>query len=206
MACAIIWWPKQMPTSGTFAFNPDNADLVIEAFERCGKRPNQLDAAMLQSAVMSANLLLVDWANKGVNLWAVDLINIPLTAGNATYPIAADTVSLLQGYIDTVRTSLMTTVIPGIRAAIPDVQLGVGQFDVCPQSNYSRSTCVGLEQTQMLATIFDGISRHNPEGLWFRRYAQTHGFKAAIEWRDSGRPIPEGDEARAEIRRMEEGG
>ena len=65
---------------------------------------------------------------------------------------------------------------------------------------------MGLEQTQMLATIFDGISRHNPEGLWFRRYAQTHGFKAAIEWRDSGRPIPEGDEARAEIRRMEEGG
>ena len=65
---------------------------------------------------------------------------------------------------------------------------------------------MGLEQTQMLATIFDGITRHNPEGLWFRRYAQTHGFKAAIEWRDSGRPIPEGDEARAEIRRMGEGG
>jgi hypothetical protein len=59
-----------------------------------------------------------------------------------------DTSISMQGYIDTVRTSLMTTVIPGIRAAIPDVQLGVGQFDVCPQSNYSRSTCVGLEQTQ----------------------------------------------------------
>ncbi|MFO1110157.1 MAG: crotonase/enoyl-CoA hydratase family protein [Bradyrhizobium sp.] len=65
---------------------------------------------------------------------------------------------------------------------------------------------MGLEQTQTLATIFDGISRHNPEGLWFRRYAQNHGFKVAIEWRDSGRPIPEGDEARAEIRRMGEGG
>lgn len=54
----------------------------------------------------------------------------------------------------------------------------------------------GLEQTQMLATVFDGITRHNPEGLWFRRYAQTAGFKAAVEWRDSSRPIPEGDEAR----------
>jgi enoyl-CoA hydratase len=59
---------------------------------------------------------------------------------------------------------------------------------------------MGLEQAQMSATIFDGITRHNPEGLWFRRYAQTEGFKAAIEWRDSGRPIPEGDEARALIR------
>jgi enoyl-CoA hydratase len=62
---------------------------------------------------------------------------------------------------------------------------------------------MGLEQTQSLATVFDGMTRHNPEGLWFRRYAQAEGFKAAVQWRDSGRPIPEGDEARAEIARMD---
>jgi enoyl-CoA hydratase len=62
---------------------------------------------------------------------------------------------------------------------------------------------MGLEQTQQLATVFDGITRHNPEGLWFRRYAQDQGFKAAVQWRDSGRPIPEGDEARESIREME---
>lgn len=62
---------------------------------------------------------------------------------------------------------------------------------------------MGLEQTQMFATVFDGITRHNPEGLWFRRYAQEQGFKAAVQWRDSGRPIPEGDEARALIRKMD---
>lgn len=62
---------------------------------------------------------------------------------------------------------------------------------------------MGLEQTQSLATLFDGITRHNPEGLWFRRYAQEQGFKAAVQWRDSGRPIPEGDEARALVREME---
>jgi len=55
----------------------------------------------------------------------------------------------------------------------------------------------GLEQAQTLATIFDGVARHNPEGVWFRRQAQADGFKSAVEWRDSGRPIPEGDEARA---------
>ena len=62
---------------------------------------------------------------------------------------------------------------------------------------------MGLEQTQMLATVFDGITRHNPEGLWFRRHAQEAGFKAAVEWRDSGRAIPEGDEARELIRQMD---
>ncbi len=62
---------------------------------------------------------------------------------------------------------------------------------------------MGLEQSQTLATVFDGITRHNPEGLWFRRYAQSEGFKAAVSWRDGGRPIPEGDEARALIRELE---
>ncbi|MRD45818.1 crotonase/enoyl-CoA hydratase family protein [Caenimonas koreensis DSM 17982] len=61
----------------------------------------------------------------------------------------------------------------------------------------------GLEQTQMMATVFDGITRHNPEGMWFRRYAQVNGFKKAVEWRDSGRHIPEGDEARQAIADLE---
>ena len=50
---------------------------------------------------------------------------------------------------------------------------------------------MGLEQTQMFATVFDGITRHTPEGLWFKRYAEEFGFPAAVEWRDSGRPIPQ---------------
>ena len=62
---------------------------------------------------------------------------------------------------------------------------------------------MGLEQAQPLATVFDGVTRHNPEGLWFRRQAQADGFKAAVEWRDSGRPIPEADEARALIAELE---
>lgn len=62
---------------------------------------------------------------------------------------------------------------------------------------------MGLEQSQSLATVFDGITRHNPEGLWFRRYAQVNGFKDAVRWRDSGEPIPEGDDARARIAALE---
>ncbi len=62
---------------------------------------------------------------------------------------------------------------------------------------------MGLEQAQTLATVFDGVTRHNPEGVWFRRQAQVDGFKAAVEWRDSGRPIPEADEARALIADLE---
>ena len=62
---------------------------------------------------------------------------------------------------------------------------------------------MGLEQSQQMATVFDGITRHNPEGMWFRRYAQTEGFKAAVHWRDGGKPIPEGDEARELVRQID---
>lgn len=62
---------------------------------------------------------------------------------------------------------------------------------------------MGLLASQTLSTIFDGITRHNPEGLWFRRQAQAHGLKSAVEWRDSGRDIPEGDEARALITELD---
>ncbi len=51
---------------------------------------------------------------------------------------------------------------------------------------------MGLASTQMIATLFDGITRHTPEGMWFKRHAEAHGFHAAVEWRDSGKPIPEG--------------
>ena len=40
---------------------------------------------------------------------------------------------------------------------------------------------MGLEQTQMFATNLDGVTRHNPEGVWFRRQAQVSGFKGGCE-------------------------
>jgi len=49
---------------------------------------------------------------------------------------------------------------------------------------------MGLAGTQMIATLFDGITRHSPEGAWFKQYAERHGFHKAVQWRDSGKAIP----------------
>ncbi|MDV2478529.1 crotonase/enoyl-CoA hydratase family protein [Rhodococcus zopfii] len=51
---------------------------------------------------------------------------------------------------------------------------------------------MGLQSTQTIATLFDGITRHSPEGRWFVDFAQKHGFDAAVKWRDQGRFIPDG--------------
>jgi enoyl-CoA hydratase len=45
---------------------------------------------------------------------------------------------------------------------------------------------MGLKNTQMLATVFDGISRHSPEGITFKRRAKTVGWKQAVRERDDG--------------------
>ena len=82
-------------------------------------------------------------------------------------------------------------------AGVPRSQLAMNKMVV----NQVMLT-MGLEQTQMMATVFDGITRHNPEGMWFRRYAQAEGFKAAVQWRDSGVSIPEGDDARERVRQL----
>jgi enoyl-CoA hydratase len=49
---------------------------------------------------------------------------------------------------------------------------------------------MGLSNTQTLATLFDGITRHSPEGVRFRQHAAEHGFHDAVRLRDSGEPIP----------------
>lgn len=51
---------------------------------------------------------------------------------------------------------------------------------------------MGLQTTQNLAILFDGVTRHSPEGRWFVDFAQEHGFPAAVRWRDQGRFIPDG--------------
>lgn len=51
---------------------------------------------------------------------------------------------------------------------------------------------MGLNSTQMMATLFDGVARHSPEGLWFRSRAQDVGFKQAVKERDSGDTIAPG--------------
>ena len=72
-------------------------------------------------------------------------------------------------------------------AAVPKNQLMMVKLMI----NQSIES-MGLVQTQMFATLFDGIARHSPEGVWFKQQAEEKGFKEAVRQRDSGEPIAEG--------------
>lgn len=90
-----------MTTSGTYAFNPGLGELTLYAFMNIGIRPTALLQEHMMSANQAANMMLARWANQGVNLWAVDLIETPLVAGQATYDVDANTVMILDAYVVT---------------------------------------------------------------------------------------------------------
>jgi hypothetical protein len=88
-----------MATSGTTAFDLSIDDLVEEAFERCGMR--MTGGYQLQSARRSLNLLFLDWANRGLNLWTIEQGTKSLTAGDNSVALGTDTVNMLSAVIRT---------------------------------------------------------------------------------------------------------
>lgn len=86
-------------TTATTDFNLDLNAIVEEAFERCGAELRS--GYDLRTARRSLNLLLLDWANRGVNLWTIDQGSIPLVTGTGTYDLPVDTVDLLDHVIRT---------------------------------------------------------------------------------------------------------
>jgi len=88
-----------MATSGATAFNLDLNDLVEEAFERAGLELRT--GYDLRTARRSLNLMTIEWANRGINLWTIEQGQIPMVTGQASYPFPVDTIDLLDQVIRT---------------------------------------------------------------------------------------------------------
>lgn len=88
-----------MTASGTYAYQPNLGELTIYAYNQIGIRPTSLVQEHMTSARMAANMLQVNWSNRGVNLWAVDLQTVPLIAGVGTYAVPPETVVMLDAYM-----------------------------------------------------------------------------------------------------------
>ena len=88
-----------MTTSGTTGFNLNLNDLVEEAFERCGAELRT--GYDLRTARRSLNLLTIEWANRGINLWTVEAGSIPMVEGQIVYDLPVDTIDLIEHVIRT---------------------------------------------------------------------------------------------------------
>jgi hypothetical protein len=88
-----------MTTSGTSTFNLNLNDLVEEAFERCGAELRT--GYDLRTARRSLNLLTIEWANRGINLWTIEQGSIPMVQGQIVYDLPIDTIDLLEHVVRT---------------------------------------------------------------------------------------------------------
>ena len=83
-----------MTTSGSRDFNIDVGEVIEEAYERCGIEVRTgYDA---RTARRSLNLMLADWANRGINMWTVKSATINLTKGTSALPLDAAVVDVLE--------------------------------------------------------------------------------------------------------------
>lgn len=88
-----------MTTSGSSTFDLNLTEIVEEAFERAGAEMRS--GYDLRTARRSLNLLLIEWQNRGTNLWTIDSGEISLVNGTVTYNLPLDTVDLLDCVIRT---------------------------------------------------------------------------------------------------------
>ena len=88
-----------MTTSGTTTFNLDLNDIMEEAFERNGAELRT--GYDFKTARRSLNLLLLEWANRGINMWTIEQGTIPLVPNVADYDLPADTVDLIEHVVRT---------------------------------------------------------------------------------------------------------
>lgn len=90
-----------MSISNTFDFAPSIGECVLNALSRDRIRGPMVKAEHMRTATMEANLMQVEWGNRGPNLWTVSETIIDTVAGQPTYPIDPATIMVLNVTIGT---------------------------------------------------------------------------------------------------------
>ena len=86
-----------MAVSGSVDFELDVSDYVEEAFERCGLEVRT--GYDLKTARRSLNLMLAEWANRGLNQWTITQRTQALTSGTRTYSLSTDIIDILSAVV-----------------------------------------------------------------------------------------------------------
>jgi hypothetical protein len=90
-------------TSGLSTFNLDFNDIVEEAYERAGLEVRT--GYEFRTARRSFNMLTIEWANRGINLWTIEQGQIVMNTGQGVYALPSSTIDLLDQVIRTQATT-----------------------------------------------------------------------------------------------------
>jgi len=88
-----------MAVSGTKAFELDVTEYIEEAFERCGLEVRT--GYDIRTAKRSLNLMLAEWANRGLNQWTIAQTQVTVVQGQTDYSLGSDTIDVLSAVVRT---------------------------------------------------------------------------------------------------------
>jgi hypothetical protein len=88
-----------MTTTGVANFDMNFTEIAEEAYERAGREMRT--GYDLRTARRSMNLLTIEWANRGLNMWTIEPGTLNLVQGQFSYPIPVDTIDLIEHQIRT---------------------------------------------------------------------------------------------------------
>jgi hypothetical protein len=115
-----------MAVSGTTAFNLDFTEIAEEAWERAGREMRS--GYDLRTARRSMNLLTIEWANRGINMWTIKQgTGIAMVKGQASYSLPSDCIDIIEHNI---RTGTGTT-----QADISVSRVSVSTYSSIPNKN-----------------------------------------------------------------------
>jgi len=135
-----------MTVSGVANFDMNFTELAEEAYERAGREMRT--GYDLRTARRSMNIMMAEWANRGINMWTIEQGTINLGQGIKTYDLPSDTVDLLE---HVVRTS------PGSDSSQTDLtisRISVSTYATIPNKlQQARPIQVWIERKQATPTI-----------------------------------------------------
>jgi hypothetical protein len=174
-----------MTTTGSTLFNMEFQEIAEEAWERAGREMRT--GYDLRTARRSMNLMTIEWANRGINMWTIEQGVIELTQGLNTYALPIDTIDLLDHVIRTnanqtnLQTDLSITRISApTYATIPNkltqsrpIQVWIQRLS--GQTGPANATLVGnitstattITLSSTLSLASNGFIRIDNEDMWY---------------------------------------
>ena len=186
-----------MATSGTYTFNPSPGELTLYAFQLIGIRPTALLQEHMDSARTAMKMMLANWSNRGVNLWQVTQVTMPLVAGTPTYSVDPATVVILDAYIQSGNPAIDRVITPISRteySSYPNkAQEGFPTsfwFDrtlaptvtLWPVPDGSQSSLVYYAVLRIQDANMNGVEQVDIPPLWLEAFAYGLAARLALIW------------------------
>lgn len=152
---------------------PDMPELFEEAYERAGLEMRS--GYDLKTIRRSLNIMTLEWANRGINLWTIEAGTQVLTPGTATYTMPADTIDLIEHQLRT-----------GTGASQTDTYLErVSVSTYAQQTNKmitGRPTQIFIQRlaTSVTATLWPVPDAVTPYTLFFYRLKGIDGLASGV--------------------------